>query len=462
MNRTQYDVGEEIDRRRIGGQQWLLFLLCGLVILLDGFDIQIVSFTAPLLADHLGSKVTSLGLVFASGLAGLTLGSLIVGPIADRFGRKRLLQLSCVIFGVFTALTIYADTWAALLAVRFFAGVGLGGGIPNALALVAEYSPQRARARTVAITVSATPLGAVVGGIAFWALIPHFDWHVVYWIGGIVPVLLSMLLGWLLPESIRFLVAAGYDSRHIAKLLTRIAPDFRYEEGASFVNPDVTHRGGSVALLFAEGRAERTLLLWVPYFMVFLISFLISSWLPSILKEAGLPLSRAMVALVTFNLGGVAGAAGLGKLVDRYGVYRILSGAFVLCAVSVGVLGHAAGVYNGILLIIFIVGVCVQGTICTLYALVSDVYPTAIRVTGIGWAAAMGRFGAIFGPLIGGAMLQAQWGMSGVFAAASLPALISAIVLLRLNTLKNRESGASNCSSASGELREARDTLPHS
>jgi len=452
MNRKQYDVGEEIDRRRISSQQWMLFFLCSLVILLDGFDIQIVSFTAPLLAEHLGSKVTSLGLVFASGLAGLTVGSLIVGPIADRFGRKLVLQLACVVFGVFTALTAFADSREALLAVRFCAGVGLGGCIPNALALVAEYSPQRVRARTVAITVSATPLGAVIGGIACWALVPHFNWHIVYWMGGIVPIVLSVALGLFLPESIRFLAANGHDDRRIAKLLTRIAPDFSFAEGDSFSKVEVVRKGGSASLLFADGRAERTLLLWVPYFLVFLISFLISSWLPSILKEAGLPLSRAMSALITFNLGGVVGAAILGKLVDRYGVYKVLTGAFVLCAISVGFLGQAAGVYNGVLFIIFIVGISVQGTICTLYALASDIYPTAIRVTGIGWAAAMGRFGAIFGPLVGGAMLQAQWGMSGVFAAASVPALISAAVLLRLHAIRNREGLVPLVSAPSSQL----------
>ncbi|WP_454830465.1 MFS transporter [Paraburkholderia xenovorans] len=461
MNRRQYDVGAEIDSRRIGAQQWLLFVLCALVILLDGFDIQVVSFTAPLLAQHLGTKVTSLGLVFASGLTGLTIGSLLIGPIADRFGRKRLLQLSCVIFGLFTALTVFANTESALIAARFFSGIGLGGCIPNALALVAEYSPQRARARTVAITVSATPLGAVIGGIACWTLIPRFDWQIVYWIGGIVPVVLSVILGLTLPESIRFLVTAGHDDRKIAKLLTRIAPDFKYEEGGTFGHAQGVQRSGSVSLLFTEGRTARTLLLWVPYFMVFLVSFLISSWLPSMLREAGLPLTRAMSALVMFNIGGVVGAAILGKLVDRYGAYRIMTASFLLCAISVAALGYVTGIYNGIMAVIFMVGICVQGTICTLYALASSVYPTAIRVTGIGWASAMGRFGAIFGPLVGGAMLQAHWSMRELFAAASVPALISACALVKLGLMKAREVHQSPLSSSTGGIGDASDPVVH-
>ncbi|MDI7066980.1 MFS transporter, partial [Klebsiella pneumoniae] len=194
-------------------------------------------------------------------------------------------------------------------------------------------------------------------------------------------------------------------------------------------------RSGSVSLLFTEGRTARTLLLWVPYFMVFLVSFLISSWLPSMLREAGLPLTRAMSALVMFNIGGVVGAAILGKLVDRYGAYRIMTASFLLCAISVAALGYVTGIYNGIMAVIFMVGICVQGTICTLYALASSVYPTAIRVTGIGWASAMGRFGAIFGPLVGGAMLQAHWSMRELFAAASVPALISACALVKLGLM---------------------------
>jgi AAHS family 4-hydroxybenzoate transporter-like MFS transporter len=461
MDRKQYDVGSEIDRRPIGAQQWWLFALCGLVILLDGFDIQVISFTAPLLAEHLGSKVNSLGLVFASGLAGLTLGSIFVGPIADRHGRKRVLQAAAVVFGVFTTLTVCADTREVLLFARFCAGVGLGGCIPNALALVAEYAPQRARARTVAITVSATPLGAVIGGIACWALIPRFGWHVVYWIGGVTPIILSIVFAFVLPESIRFLVAAGRDGREIAKLLKRVAPDFHYEEGASFGDCQTSSRSGSVRLLFTNGQAQRTLLLWVPYFMVFLISFLISSWLPSVLKEAGLPLTRAMSALIMFNIGGVAGGALLGKLVDRYGAYPVLTGAFVLCAFSVAALGYVGNVYNGVMLIIFLVGIFVQGTICTLYALATDVYPTEVRVTGIGWAAAIGRFGAIFGPLVGGAMLQAQWGMRGLFVAATVPALVSAAVLLRLNALNAREGRAARAHATSGDLGDTANTLHH-
>ncbi|CAG9263171.1 MFS transporter [Paraburkholderia caribensis] len=456
-----YDVGSEIDRRPIGRQQWWLFALCGLVILLDGFDIQVISFTAPLLAEHLGSKVNALGLVFAAGLAGLTLGSIFVGPIADRYGRKRVLQAAAVIFGVFTTLTVFADTRATLLAFRFCAGVGLGGCIPNALALVAEYAPHRARARTVAITVSATPLGAVIGGIACWALIPQFGWRVVYLIGGIAPIVLSIVLGFVLPESIRFLVAAGRDSREIAKLLKRIAPDFVFEEGGTFRDVQTFSRSGSVRLLFAGGQAQRTLLLWIPYFMVFLISFLISSWLPSVLKEAGLPLTRAMSALIMFNIGGVAGGALLGKLVDRYGGYPVLTGAFVLCAMSVAALGYVGGVYNGVMLVIFLVGIFVQGTICTLYALASGVYPTEVRVTGIGWAAAVGRFGAIFGPLVGGAMLQAQWGMRGLFLAATVPALISVVALLRLNALNAREGRTAQAGAAPGDLGDAANTFHH-
>ncbi len=429
---TTYDIGAEINRRPVGSQQILLFLVCGLVMLFDGFDIQVVSFTAPLLADHVGTRVAGFGPIFASGLLGLTLGSLAVGPVADRYGRKMVILLSSLIFGLFTILTAYAGSVPALIVIRFLAGIGLGGGIPNAVALVAEYAPESMRARIVGIAVSATPLGACLGGLACWTLIGRFGWQSVYWVGGAAPILLCIALGWWLPESIRFMVVARRSPERIAALLRRVAPDFRYHPGGQFVSGGTIHKGVAVRQLFTGGNAPRTLLLGLSYFMVFLMSFLLSSWLPSVLKLAGLDLSRAIVALMLFNLGGVAGAVLLGRLIRRFSIYHVLGAAFALSALSVNALGHMAGIYNWTLLIIFVVGICVQGSICILYALTSSLYPTAIRVTGVGWAVGAGRFGAIFGPLIGGALLQADWGMSGLFGFVSVPALVAAGAVLWL------------------------------
>ena len=429
---TTYDIAAEINRRPLGSQQILLFLVCGLIMLFDGFDIQVVSFTAPLLADHVGTKVAAFGPIFASGLLGLTLGSLAVGPVADRYGRKSLVLLSALIFGLFTVLTGYAESVRALILIRFLSGIGLGGGIPNAVALVAEYAPESVRTRIVGIAVSATPLGAALGGLACWTLIGRLGWQSVYWVGGAVPIILCIALGWWLPESIRFMVAAGRNPERIAALLRRIAPDFRYQSGGQFVSGGTIHKGVAVRQLFTGGNAPRTLLLWLSYFMVFLMSFLLSSWLPSVLKLAGLGLSQAIVALMLFNLGGVAGAVLLGRLIRRFSIYHVLGAAFVLSALSVNALSHMEGIYNWILLVIFVVGICVQGSICILYALTSSLYPTAIRVTGVGWAVGAGRFGAIFGPLIGGALLQADWGMSGLFGFVSVPALVAAGAMLCL------------------------------
>lgn len=431
----EYDVSAEIDRRGLSGYQIFLFVLCGSIIALDGFDIQVVSFAAPILADHVAAKVSALGPVFASGLIGLMVGSLALSPFGDRFGRKRLIQLACLDFGIFTILTAYVDSLPALIAVRFLTGLGLGGCIPNVVALASEFAPQRARARTVAITISATPLGAVIGGLACWALFPTMGWQSVFWIGGALPLIGSVALHWCLPESIRFMVAAGRPPASILLLLKRIAPDFEFEPGSRFAKREEVGHGVAVKQLFVNGQAQRTLLLWTPYFMVFLISFLLSSWLPSVLKEAGLPLSEAMVALMTFNLGGVIGAVILGRLIDRLGVYGVLSVAFFLCAASVVTLGYVTGFYQGVLFVIFVAGICVQGTICSLYALASTIYPTSLRVTGIGWAAGAGRTGAIFGPLIGGAMLQAGWDLKLLFASAAIPALISIGALVRMRIL---------------------------
>lgn len=438
----EYDVTAEIDRRRIGSYQLFLFVLCGLVIALDGFDIQIVSFTAPILAGQVGVPVAEFGIAFSSGLTGLMAGTFIISPFGDRMGRKRLIQISCFIFGVFTIVTAYTTNLTELVIVRFIAGVGLGGCIPNALALVSEFAPRAAREKVITLVVSATPGGAMLGGIACALLIPHGHWRTVYWIGGLLPLLGSVALVWVLPESIRFMVAADRPAQRILALLRRIAPDFVAAPGARFVRSDQIVRGAPFRRLFTDGFAERTLLLWVPYFMVFLISFLLSSWLPSVLRAAGLPLTEALMALIVFNLGGVIGAVLLGKVIDWLGVFATLGLAFLLCAIAVAALGHVAGFYSGVMAVILVVGVCVQGTICCLYALAAATYPVTLRATGIGWASGAGRFGAIFGPLWGGLMLQAGWTLPMVFGSAAVPAVISILALLRLSVVTRRADHA--------------------
>lgn len=434
----QYDVTAEIDARPLGRYQILLFLLCGFIIGLDGFDIQVVSFTAPLLANHIDIPVTSLGPVFSAGLTGLMIGSFVISPFGDRFGRKRLIQIACVIFGVFTIATAYADTLTTLMVIRFLAGLGLGGCIPNALALAAEFAPRHVKTKVVTIVVSATPLGAALGGVACGLLTPGGQWRTVYWIGGLLPLVGGIALTWLLPESIRFMVAANESADKVLAVLRRLAPDLSVQPDVRFVRHEEISRGVPVQHLFSNGYAERTLLLWVPYLMVFLISFLLSSWLPAVLKGAGVPLSQAMLVLVVFNLGGFIGAVVLGKFIEWLGVYPTLTAAYLLCALSVMALGQVATQYWGALTVIVVIGVCIQGTICCLYALASSVYPIKLRATGIGWASGAGRLGAIFGPLWGGAMLQFGWDMKLIFGSAAIPALISILALLRLSTVSRR------------------------
>jgi len=441
MSNRQYDVGHEIDSRRIGAKQWMLFVLCALVILFDGFDIQTVSYTAPFLSKHLGVALSSFGFIFASGLAGLTVGSIAIGPIADRLGRRKLLILFTLIFGVFTLLTLTADSETALVIFRFMAGVGLGGGIPNALALCAEYTPTRARATAIAIIVSATPLGAVVGGLVAGSLIEAFGWQIVFWIGGVAPIIVAVMLVKWLPESIRFMVVSGRDNGEIADVMTHMLPDFKYQAGGKFVlGQQQNQKAGSVSLLFMNKMGNRTLSLWVTNFSMFLLTFLISSWLPSILKLAGFPLQQSVFALVGYQLTGVVGSAVLGRLGDKLGTPRVLSVVFIICVFAVAYLGHPGNGYFTILSLMAIAGFCIQGGISTLYGFAASIYPTAVRVTGIGWASATGRFGAIFGPLVGGAMLSHGWSMQQMFIAAAIPAIVCVLGLMNLARLVRRDA----------------------
>jgi MFS transporter, AAHS family, 4-hydroxybenzoate transporter len=447
------DLVDFIDRQPIGGFQIRLLLICAAVLFLDGFDTQAIGYVAPALAKEWSLSKAALGPVFSAGLFGLMIGALVFGPLADRVGRKKIIIFSTAAFGLGAFATAFAQDVNTLLAIRFLTGLGLGGAMPNAVALTAEYNPQRRRATMVMIMFCGFSVGAALGGLLAADLIPRLGWRSVFIVGGIAPLLLVPLLGWGLPESVRFLATAGHAQERVAQLLKRLSPNTTFAPGARFIVHEPHLAGIPVVHLFREGRTAVTLLLWVVFFMSLLDIYFLANWLPTVLNDLGASVSEAAVIGSLLQVGGVVGTFALGSVIDRFS-FRALALVYfaaVFAVGAIGQLGHSAVLIS---IAIFVAGFCVVGGQIAANALAAGYYPTSVRASGVGWALGIGRVGSIVGPLVGGALLAAKWSTSAVFMAAAGAALCAALASVLLSRLVRGGATAGQASSIDATLKE--------
>jgi AAHS family 4-hydroxybenzoate transporter-like MFS transporter len=431
-------VNDIIDSRPVSGFQSMTILLCGLVLLLDGFDTQAMGFLVPPIAEELGIPLAAFGPVLSAGLFGLMLGAMGSGPIADRWGRKWAIIVSSLIFGSFSLVTPQANTVGELVALRFLTGLGLGGAMPNVVALASEYAPKRLQPILVTLIFVGMGGGAVLASLVGGALIPIWGWRSVFYVGGVLPIALALLLIKLLPESVRFLTVRGGDPAQVRAIMRRIAPDLGDAPLAPM--PPNRHTGVAVTHLFTEGRTMGTLLLWVPFFMNLLILYFILSWLPSLLRQAGMPVSAGITAVLSFSIGGIVGTILQGPLMKGAGVFPAIFGEFLASLALVIVASQIFANFPVMMAVTFVLGVTVQGAQAGINALSAMYYPTVIRSTGVGWALGIGRIGSIIGPIIGGLMLAAQWTPQQIFMAGAVPALCAAAAVLVSGKLQGSAS----------------------
>ncbi len=434
-----FTVAEILDHRPLSRMQISTFLLCGLVLVLDGFDAQSLGFLASSIAKTLRVPVSRFGPVFGIALFGLMIAAMISGPIADRWGRKWPIIISSLMFGAFTVLTARATSFNELMAFRFLTGLGLGGAMPNVVSLTSEYAPKRLVPMFVSMLFCGMPAGALLGGTVGVVMLPRWGWQSVLYVGGILPFVIALMLIKILPESVRFLAVRDAGAEKIRAILTRISPELADAPIRSASEERDSHQGIPVKHLFTEGRAIGTILLWVPYFMNLLIIYFIVSWLPALLQQSDLPVSAGINAIVLFSLGGMAGSLLEGRLINWLGALILLVIEFGISTLLIGSLAFAAS-FSLIMTVTFILGFVVQGAQAGLNALVASFYPTPIRSTGVGWALGVGRVGSIVGPVLAGALLSIGWHPRQIFLAGAIPALCAAVSIMATARLRGNSS----------------------
>ncbi|WP_411753740.1 MFS transporter [Serratia sp. (in: enterobacteria)] len=440
---TSLDIEAFIDRTRFSPFQWLLLLLCFLVIFMDGYDMAAIAYVAPSLLAEWGLQKAELGPAMSAALFGLAFGSLLSGPLADRIGRKPAVIYSVLLFGVFSLATAWSSSIGSLTVLRFVTGLGLGAAMPNAITLLSEYCPSKRRTMIVSAMLCGFPLGAAAGGLLAGYLIPSFGWRSVLVVGGVVPILLCGILPWVLPESVRYMVLKGYPNARIRAILRRVKSDGMEQVEHFVIAEKIADGHSAIRAILTSPYRTITGLLWLSCFMSMLVFYMIVSWMPLLLQEAGLEVQQFSHISALFPLGGGVGSILIGWVMDRREPNKVLAFAYLIAGLLAYGVGLAVGNVNQTLILgslVFFMGFASGGGQSALASLAASYYPTSCRATGVGSMYGVGRFGAIAGVLSGAELLRYQYPASTIFSLLLVPAwLVCLALMLKYYSGRRRE-----------------------
>ena len=429
-----------LENQRIGPLQLRVVALCTLIQICDAYDVNAIAVTVPSLTHAWSLPGPAFTQAFVWSSIGILVGALSAGPIGDRLGRRPLLLASVAIYGLASLLTGFVGSLPMLCVMRFFTGLGIGGAFPGAATLTGDYAPQRRRATMIMVSFTGAPLGGFLCGQAAGLLLPTLGWPSIFVLGGIVPLAMLPVLWVWLPESPRFLVAKDNLSPRQAALLRQlgIVPG---QAGPGQV--DIA-RGNPVKMLFGEGYALQTVLLWVIFFCSLLNLFLFAYWLPEVLHLTGMTPPEAARASSFRELGAMLAVFYLGLLIDRFGPERALAAHYAAGILFIACIALLAMPYLILVGAIFFAGMTIVGSQTGANGACGKLYPARMRASGLGWALGIGRLGGIAGPALGGYLLAQGLRPPTIFLSACGFMLVAAIAtaLLRLRHRAEHVAGA--------------------
>lgn len=421
-------IADIIDDSPLSWLQVRVLLLCFLIMLLDGFDTAVIGYVAPELITQWGIDRSELAPAFGAGLFGMMVGAMACGPLADRFGRKRVLLGGILVFALGTLMAALATWMGELVVLRFVTGIGLGGVLPNCITLSSEYAPKRRRVLLATLSYSGFVLGLAMGGsVAAW-LMPSLGWQSMLALGGLAPlVLLPVLMRWL-PESLYFLVGRKRHRKALLRLLTAIGGKASWR-GAILLGDLPEQPRSPLSTLFEGARALRTLMLWLTFFCGLFVFYLLTNWLPTILRSSGYGASESAHIASMIPLGGVLGSIVMALLLDKLGPRRVLPVQAAFAAVALALIGTLLGSGSPLLAMVFIAGFGLSGLLANLSIVAATLYPIHARATGVSWALSAGRAGSIVGSMLGAWLFAVAGSLDGFFLWIATPMLLASLAL---------------------------------
>ncbi|MBA5689080.1 MFS transporter [Rugamonas apoptosis] len=414
--------GARFNRFHVGVLAW-----CAIIIICDGYDLAVAGIALPSIMKAMGVTAQNAGFMVSSALFGMMFGAIFLGSVADRIGRRYAIAICLALFSVFTAAAGLTHDPYLFSAMRFLAGLGIGGVMPNVVAQMTEYSPRRIRATMVTLMFSGYAVGGMLAALLGKGLIESYGWSSVFLAAG-VPVLLIPFILKSLPESMPFLIRQQrFDE--LKRILARMEPQYLPSARDQFVSPGRERAGSSsIRQLFQDGRGFSTTMFWVAFFMCLFMVYALSSWLTKLMASAGYSLGSALTFVLVLNFGAVIGAIGGGWLADRFHIKYVLVGMYALAAVSITLLGFKVPTAT-LFVLVGLAGASTIGTQIVTYAYAGQFYPAATRSTGIGWASGVGRSGAIIAPIAIGTLVGLALPLEQNFMAISIPAVIATIAV---------------------------------
>jgi MFS transporter, AAHS family, 4-hydroxybenzoate transporter len=408
-----------LENQRLGALQLRVAVLCALVQMCDGYDLNSVAWAVPSLIHEWHLPPSTFAMAFLWSSIGIMVGALSAGPIGDRFGRRPLLLGSLTLFGIASLLSAVAGSLSVLSLLRFFTGVGIGGGFSGAAALSGDYAPQRLRATMIMATFTGAPIGGFLGGQIVALLLAQWGWRMIFVLGGIFPLALVPVLVLWLPESPRFLATKKRLSPRNATLLQRLDIASAQSDAieVAWENP--------ISMLFGQGYALQTVLLWIIFFCSLLNLFLFAYWMPTVLNLIGVSPAQAVSMASLRELGAIFAVLYLGLAIDRIGPERALAIHYAAGAVFIGMIALFALPNFVLCVVIFLAGMTIIGSQTGVNGACGKLYPARMRTSGIGWAL-IGRLGGIVAPVLGGYLLAIGLPPTRMFLVAGLFALIAA------------------------------------